>query len=96
MKPNADSLISARVRLQELLKLAVALHLEEQYLRAWLDLCEQAEYSKLEQQLSQRFGSADVVLLYDRASSEVDALVDMYSVNLSRFLSMMQSFAAYQ
>ena len=94
MKPNADSLISARVRLQELLKLAVALHLEEQYLRAWLDLCEQAEYSKLEHQLSQRFGSADVVLLYARASSEVDTLVDMYSVNLSRFLSMMQSFAA--
>jgi len=88
------SLMCARTRLQELLKLAVALHLEEQYLRAWLDLCEQAEYSKLEQLLSQRFEGADLLVLYSQASSEVDALVDTYSVGLSKLLSMMQSFAA--
>lgn len=88
------SLMCARARLQELLKLAAALHLEEQHLRAWLDLCEQAEYSKLEQLLSQRFEGADLLVLYGQASSEVDALIDMYSVNLSRFLSMMQALAA--
>lgn len=88
------SLMCARARLQELLKLAAALHLEEQYLRAWLDLCEQAEYSKLEELLSQRFEGADRLVLYGQASSEVDALIDMYSINLSRFLSMMQALAA--
>lgn len=91
---TTDSLLYARIHLQELLKLAVALRLEEEYLREWLGLCEQAEYSKLEHLLSLRFGNIDVLLLYNRASYEVDALVDMYSVSLSKFLSMMQSFVA--
>lgn len=88
------SLMCARVRLHELLKLAAALHLEEQYLRAWLDLCEQAEYSKLEQLLSQRFEGVDPLVLYAQASSEVDTLIDVYSVSLSKLLTMMQSFVA--
>ena len=94
MSKEPDSLKYARVWLQELLKLAVALHLHEEFLGKWFELCNSTNYVELEHLFSEHYGALEVSALYNKASDDVSVLVEKYSVVLDQYVCMMQSIVA--
>ena len=93
MNQQPHLLICARIQLQELLKLAMLLNLQEEFLGKWFKLCNSGGYGELELLLSELYGASETLVLYAKASDEVRALIAQYNVAFNQYLCLMQSIA---
>ncbi|MHB8871118.1 MAG: hypothetical protein ACYC5G_01505 [Candidatus Doudnabacteria bacterium] len=94
MNQQSHSLISERIELLELLKLAVELRLQEEFLGKWFELCNSADYVELELLFTKLYGVLEAPELYSKASDEVRALIGRYNVAFDQYVCFMQSIVA--